>query len=186
MSAPQGLPAGSATPGQLPAGPDPAAAGPGHLAGGIAPPTSPHWPQPPAPADICFSVTLDVEPVAKGRPRVSPAEYTVIGGQKVRTRKAHGYTPKSTSAYEEHVGWLLRQARVKCADEGDLGVRAVFHVTGGQEADADNLVKALLDAGNGIGWGDDKQFVQQVVDVVRGSSRPQVQLTVYRVAGDAR
>lgn len=141
----------------------------------------PHWPQPPAPAAICFSLTLDVEPAAKERPRVSPAEYTVIGGQRVRTRKAHGYTPKSTSAYEERVGWLLRQARVKPAGEGDLGVRAVFYLGGGQEPDADNLVKALLDAGNGIGWGDDRQFVQQVVDVMRGDVRPRIELTVYRI-----
>ena len=114
---------------------------------------------------------------------MSPSEYTVVGGRKVRTRKAHAYTPESTSVYEEHVGWLLRQAGVKCASKGDLGVRAVFFLGGGPEADSDNLLKALFDAGNRIGWADDKQFVQHVVDVVRGDSRPRIELMVYRIAG---
>jgi crossover junction endodeoxyribonuclease RusA len=137
----------------------------------------------PAPRVIA-SLTLDIEPVAKARARVSPAEYERAGGVRVRTKKAHGYTPAAVAKYEEHVGWLLKQARVVRADEGDLAVAAVFHVR--READLDNLVKSLLDACNGVAWKDDRQVTRIVADLVRGSDHPRVELLITGAAGEGR
>lgn len=147
------------------------------------------WPQPPAPGDVIVSLTLDVAPAPKGRPRVSPAEYTMIGGQKVRTKKAHGYTPERTRDFEDKVGWALRQAKVRRNDGDELGVRAVFHVGGNWDTrpDLDNCTKALLDASNGIAFKDDQQVVEQVTSMFPATGKPCVEFTVYIVRrGGAR
>jgi Holliday junction resolvase RusA-like endonuclease len=122
------------------------------------------WPGPPATADILADLELDITPKPKGRPRAG-----------------HGrvYTPAETRAYEDRVGWLLRAAHVPCAD-GELGVRAVFHLGSGAEPDVDNLAKALLDAGNGVLWRDDKQVKQLLAEIAPGGP-PRIRLTVYRL-----
>lgn len=130
-----------------------------------------------SPADIIACLTLDIEPVAKARARVSPAEYDRIGGVRVRTKKAHGYTPAQVTKYEEHVGWLLKQARVIRRDGDDLAVRARFHVS--RAADLDNLVKSLLDACNGVAWKDDAQVTRISAELVRESERPRIELLTY-------
>lgn len=147
------------------------------------------WPQPPAASDVLVSLTLDVAPAPKGRPRVSPAEYTVLGGQRVRTKKAHGYTPERTRDFEDRVGWALRRAKVRRNDTDLLGVRAVFHAGGNWDTrpDLDNCLKALLDACNVIVYADDQQVVQQVTDIVPAAGKPCVEFTVYIVRrGGAR
>jgi len=125
-------------------------------------------------------MTLDLEPVPKDRHRTSAAEYTEIAGQRVRTKKAHSYTTKRLAQYEEKVGWLLLRAGVKRNESDDLGVRAVFHVRS-ETADLDNLSKSLFDACNSVAWHDDRQVTQLVADVVRGSSSPRIELTIYVV-----
>ena len=146
------------------------------------------WPQPPAAADVIVSLTLDVAPAPKGRPRVSPAEYTVLGGAKVQTKKAHGYTPERTRDFEDKVGWALRQAKVRRNDTDLLGVRAIFHVGGNWDTrpDLDNCLKALLDACNVIVYADDQQVVEHVTSMIPADGKPCVEFTVYIVRGGAR
>ena len=140
----------------------------------------PPWPAPPAPADVLLQIRLGLPPVTESRARISPAEYTVIGGKRVKTRKAHGYKLKALEDYQVTVGWLLRRARVTRNDTDQLGVYGVFHLPeGAGAADGDNLLKAIVDAGNGICWKDDRQFVTWMAHVVRGSSDPHTDLVVY-------
>ena len=144
--------------------------------------TLPSWPAAPAPADVLLNVRLNIPPVAASRPRVSPAEYTRIGGQKVKTKKAHAYNEKAYEDYKEKVGWLLKQAwgRRGRNDGDELGVYGIFHLPKrAGAADGDNLLKAILDAGNGLTWGDDRQFVRWAADVLRGSADPHTDLVVY-------
>lgn len=126
------------------------------------------------------AVVVDGEPVPKGRPRTSPAEWTVVDGRRVRTRAARTYTPTRTAAAEERIGWALRAAGVRRADTDDLEVRVVFHLAGRRRVDVDNLVKTALDACNGIAWRDDCQVTLLHAEVVRGSPRPRTELAVRR------
>ncbi len=144
------------------------------------------WPAPPADADIFVNVELDIAPLPKSRARTSPAEYETVNGVRRKVRNARTYTPEKTEDYETHLGWLLRRARVHRNDVDDLGVRAIFYVKGRQRRDLDNLLKALLDAANGIVWRDDQQVVQIVSDLARNSDRPRIELVVYVVQHRAR
>jgi len=140
----------------------------------------PPWPAPPAPADVLLQVRLSLPPVPAARPRVSPAEYTRIGGQRVKTRGAHAYNPQDYEDYKRDVGWLFRLARVTRHDSDELGVYGIFHLgLDSGVADGDNLLKAVVDAGNGIGWRDDRQFTEWLARVVRGSGDPHTDLVVY-------
>lgn len=109
-----------------------------------------------------WSVSIPLEPVAKGRPRMSPAEYaTGPDGERVKVRKASVYTPADTDDFEHKVRWYLRAGRVTALD-GDLRVDVTFRYTPKHSRkyahdDADNMIKALFDATNKIGWTDDKQ-----------------------------
>jgi Holliday junction resolvase RusA-like endonuclease len=131
------------------------------------------------------NVTLPVAPVAKGRPRVSPAEYVVIHGKRVQTRKAHAWTPEATARYEEKIGWELRRARVHRTDNVPLGVHAVFFFPAEAPPDIDNVIKSLLDAGNSIAYGDDSQVKQLSAVVVEHDPQPRVKFTVYLLHGEA-
>jgi crossover junction endodeoxyribonuclease RusA len=137
------------------------------------------WPQPPSASDIYVQVTLDIEPVSKSRARISAAEYTQIEGLRVKTKNAHGYSTQALRAYQEHIGWLLRQARVSRNDVDDLGVHAVFYVRGNQRRDLDNLVKSLLDGCNGVAWRDDMQVTRITSEIVRSSDHPHIDLIIY-------
>lgn len=107
-------------------------------------------------------ITIPLEPVAKARPRMTPAEYASgPEGERVKVRGAHTYTPRETADYQAKVRWLLRQQRVPVLD-GDLRVDVTFHYTPKHSRkyahdDADNYIKALFDAINTIGWTDDRQ-----------------------------
>jgi len=140
----------------------------------------PPWPAPPDPADVLLQIRLSLPPVTESRARISPAEYTRIGGVKVKTKKAHGYKEPALAKYQEAVGWLLRGCRVTRNDTDELGVYGIFHLPkGAGAADGDNLLKAVTDAGNGIAWKDDRQFVRWAADVFRGSRDPHTDLVVY-------
>ena len=123
--------------------------------------------------------------MSKHRARVSAAEYTQMGGRRVKTKAAHGYTPQNLKEYEDKIGWLLRQARVERNDVDDLGVHAVFYVRG-VKLDVDNLVKALLDGCNHVAWRDDQQVTRLTAEAVRGSDEPHIDLVVYVTGRRAR
>jgi len=85
--------------------------------------------------------SLHLRPVPKGRPRLG---------------RGHAYTPAATRAYEEHIAWAYKEAGGPL-HEGLLDVTMVFRAQR-WPGDLDNLVKAVLDALNGIAWRDDRQI----------------------------
>lgn len=107
-------------------------------------------------------------PVAKGRPR-----FTMAG------RFPRSYTPKKTAEYEERIRYRAKRAMDGRAPlEGPLSCSLVFLMPiptsftkaqrrasrnglllHAKKPDLDNLIKAVLDACNGIVWKDDSQIV---------------------------
>jgi Holliday junction resolvase RusA-like endonuclease len=64
-------------------------------------------------------------------------------------------------AYREAIQWAIRGTRspglARQPTTDLLAVSIVFHTNRG---DLDNLAKAILDAGNGLAWEDDRQIVE--------------------------
>lgn len=86
----------------------------------------------------------------------------VWGGEpptKTRPRFADGRTYKDSrdEAAEARTGWNLRRLFPQ-PWTGNLAVGLVFFRSDRRRIDVDNMVKHVLDAGNGIGWGDDHQI----------------------------
>jgi Holliday junction resolvase RusA-like endonuclease len=126
-----------------------------------------------------FSVTLDIAPIPKGRPRM--------------TRRGHTYTPARTRQWETAASLIIR-ASLGSSEPFDMPVRvtATFicarpvkaHSDAGEERyrkhtrpDLDNLVKALLDAAsNAQVWTDDSRVTELVASKVYGKKgeRPHI------------
>jgi Holliday junction resolvase RusA-like endonuclease len=123
------------------------------------------WPSPPTREQIILKARLPLTPVPKGRPRVPE----------------HGrpYTPAATRQFEQAAGYLLRAASRGVNSTDRLGLWAEFYTRG--NGDIDNYVKAVLDAGNGVAWGDDRQFDRIVADVARASTAPRIDVVVWVV-----
>ena len=105
-------------------------------------------------------VIEDLKPRPKERAR--HAKERIVNGRSV---KAHMYTPKATREYETQLKWHFRLA-VKDPWTGPLMVMIRF--TTRSRADADNLGKAVLDAGNGVLYNDDAQVVTPITLKLRG------------------
>lgn len=120
--------------------------------------------------------TVPGTPKGKGRPRFARI------GNGVRT-----YTPAETANYEARIAYeCASQARGQIPLDGPLSVEigAVFEppkslskrkraelATGAphtKKPDCDNIAKAVLDALNGVAYGDDKQVCRQHVEKVYG------------------
>jgi Holliday junction resolvase RusA-like endonuclease len=92
-----------------------------------------------------IKVTIDGQPVAKGRPRIG---------------RYGAYTPQKTADAEEWVGWVVKQSLPSGWEpdgEHEWQVWVHFHVRKNGRGDLDNFVKLILDALNGLVWKDDKQ-----------------------------
>lgn len=101
-------------------------------------------------------MTLNIEPVAKGRPRFM--------------KQGHTYTPESTRRFERELKLLLKLGfRAFKPALGPLKLTARFILTKPARPkhksepitrpDTDNYLKGLMDAANGILWLDDSQVV---------------------------
>lgn len=125
-------------------------------------------------------------PRGKARPRV-----TVRGGH------AHAYTPETTADYE----WLVRHCYKAQTPEGTplqgavrVEIEAVFAIPQSarradraamlageklpiKKPDADNIIKIILDALNGLAWADDAQ-VTHVTCRKRYGDKPGVRVRV--------
>lgn len=128
-----------------------------------------------------ISITLDGEPVGKGRPRYNSKTGTV-------------YTPYKTVSYERHLRWAAKAAMKgpgPLAGPLCVTVGAFFTIpktwTKAEKAaaidrahtskpDLDNIIK-MLDALNGIVWKDDSQ-IAQLTALKRYSSKPALVITV--------
>jgi Holliday junction resolvase RusA-like endonuclease len=108
-----------------------------------------------------YNQYFPVRPKVKQRPRV--------------LRNGHTYTPKVTLEYERELASLYKGPRFSC---NMLAVKMLFSHDGVEiqieelrpkpdvempktklRGDIDNYVKAVLDALNGIAWGDDSRVV---------------------------
>jgi len=112
---------------------------------------------------LIYSIRVDTAPVAKARPRV-----TMRGG------KARAYTPKKSADYERLIAshWHHAPTDKPVALRIEFGMpipaswpkyRRTEALQGSllpaKKPDIDNLVKAVLDALNGIAYNDDSQVV---------------------------
>jgi Holliday junction resolvase RusA-like endonuclease len=101
-----------------------------------------------------ISFTLDIDPVAKGRPRFYKG-YTV--------------TPYKTRHFENSVRVMVTPYRPKKLLLGPIKLEVDFFIkppARGRRAypttrpDTDNLIKSVSDSCNGIFWKDDSQIVE--------------------------
>ena len=107
-------------------------------------------------------LNFDVAPEPKGRPRF--------------TRTGHAYTPKKTSDFEKKIAWMAKARLQSCGIvkpiQSAIELEATFFLAKPKSVknrdypvvkpDLDNLLKAVLDALNGILYEDDKQIVRIV------------------------
>lgn len=128
------------------------------------------------PLAVALSISVPGEPISKGRPRV------------VRSARGSGrpitYTPQATAAQEQLVALYARQGMAgRDRDEASaFGVSLTFHLRTRVRRDIDNLSKLILDALNGIVWGDDSQVEELHARLVRGAADPRTGILVYRIA----
>lgn len=103
-----------------------------------------------------YEFSIPINPIAKARPRM--------------TRKGFVYTPPKTRAYEKELKkWMMiHWAPFKKALTIPLMIQLAFFIKKSKSCkkefhtkrpDIDNLIKAVMDAGNGIIWKDDAQIV---------------------------
>ena len=107
---------------------------------------------------------IDITPVAKARPRV-----TMVGG------RARAYTPKKSADYELHIalGWAHeRQSDAVRLDivfgmpipqswsKKQQDAAASGLLLPSKKPDIDNLIKAVMDALNGVAYDDDNQVIE--------------------------
>lgn len=113
--------------------------------------------------------TVDIEPIGKARPRF--------------TRSGHAYTPQKTKDAEELIAAAYRAAGGRCIPKGvpvELEVLARFPIPKSfsqkkrgavldseilptKKPDADNILKLVADALNGVAYEDDAQVVRMEV-----------------------
>lgn len=137
--------------------------------------------------------TVPGQPVAKGRPK-----FTNVGGF------ARAYTPKKTQDYEALVAGIAKRAMGPLAPESRpieimLELRmeipaswtkakrlaaAMGTVRATKKPDADNVLKGIKDALNGICWVDDSQVVVLTVRKLY-AAEPCVVVAVRVVEGQA-
>lgn len=102
------------------------------------------------------SFSIDMQPIPKGRPRF--------------TRTGHAYTPARTREYERELKARMALGFTETPFKGPVELGMDFHLARPRKTkfmafpplDIDNLVKALLDAANGVLYEDDKQVVKIV------------------------
>ena len=102
--------------------------------------------------------------------------------QRPRVVGKRAYTPDRTRDYERLIAWYAGIAHPDNPLSGDLWVTCYFYRKGQRRADVDNLLKAVLDACNGILWHDDQQIVALTGLVQYGSKSGSVVVEVKKIA----
>lgn len=100
----------------------------------------------------------------------------VRGKQRARMANGHMFTPQQTRFDMQEIAWAYRQTGGGMAP---LGVPVSVHITTGRpmpksrkgeeepdvyKPDADNIIKLVLDALNGVAWHDDSQVTRILCD----------------------
>ena len=130
------------------------------------------------PATILLDVAVGGEPHPKQRPRHTMAKLDDHGN----LIQGHTYTPAATREAEEMLRWVFLAARVnKRLTPGPVGVLAFFR-TGRSQADADNLLKTVLDALQATVIDNDQQVSECHVHLLRACTEPATELLVWSTA----
>ena len=119
-----------------------------------------------------MKLTIPIEPVAKGRPRM--------------TRTGHTYTPQKTRDFETEFRAKLIEAVVNYPVFIDCPVKltVTFYLSKPKSAtrkrpcvkpDLDNLIKSM-DAANGILWCDDAQITSLIAVKQYGDPRIEIEV----------
>lgn len=119
---------------------------------------------------------VEGNPIPKARPRV-----VLRPG-----RKAAAYTPNQTKAWERDIEWVARG--VMDGDEplaGPLAVELAFYRGNEIGCDVDNLAKAVLDALNGVCYGDDAQVDEMHLYRAVDRDRPRVEVEIWQLEDGA-
>ena len=116
--------------------------------------------------DETIVLKIFTRPMPKGRPRVG--------------KNGNVYTPSATRAYESALAWDFR-ANFKQVLLGPLSVKITFLTK--SRGDIDNLVKAVLDAGNGIAWADDSQIVKIEAEKLKPDDEEEIKIVIRALEG---
>jgi Holliday junction resolvase RusA-like endonuclease len=122
---------------------------------------------------------VDAEPVCWPILPGEPVPWARAG----RGARGQTYTPRRYAEHLEALGWAMRQAYDgPVITAGELGLHARFYRSSRRNVDLDNLAKAVLDAGTGIVWTDDRLLSRLVLERMVDPERPRTELVVYRAA----
>lgn len=127
-------------------------------------------------------VVIPGEPVGKERPRFARTRARASG----RRGGVRTFTAPKTMAWEQRAAQLGRRAAVEASWTPDPKARYAAEVLAYRThmhrgPDLDNLVKAALDALNGIAWTDDAR-VRELHAVVVQDAEPRVVVRVWRLS----
>lgn len=107
-----------------------------------------------------FGVTVPGNPIPKGRPRFA----------------GHAYTPASTQAAEDALGWSLKVGRPPKMT-GQVVIVAAFYRQNRVRTDVDNLMKLVMDAATAAGlWIDDSQVTAQAAFIGIDDTHPRTEI----------
>lgn len=104
------------------------------------------------------------EPHSKSRPRFS--------------KDGHAYKDPADANAEQATQWRLRRWFRRGPLTGNVALGCVFYRSSMQLVDADNLLKHICDAGNGVLWGDDSQITAKFAAIELDVFLPRTVLVV--------
>lgn len=109
--------------------------------------------------------------------------------------EVHGEpVPKERARYTGK-GWAYNSAKQRAAEKvlqakmieesrvrliGNVGLACVFYRSTNRRVDIDNLIKFVMDAGNGIWWQDDAQIKAIVARIAIDKTNPRTLIAVCR------
>lgn len=104
------------------------------------------------------------EPHSKARPRFD--------------KDGHAYKDPADAQAEQATKWRLRQFWRRAPLTGNVALGCVFFRSSRQEIDADNMLKHVCDAGNGLLWLDDSQITAKYGGIELDTARPRTILVM--------
>ena len=96
--------------------------------------------------------------------------------------KGQSYTPRRYAEHRDSVGWALTNGRIgaRWPLMVDIGLWVTFYRSTRRRVDIDNLIKAVLDGGNGVVWADDAQVNLVVARILVDHDLPRTEVVAFR------
>lgn len=113
-------------------------------------------------------ILIPLKPMPKKRPVV--------------TRSKGTFMPKAYVQWKEQFAWHLRAAGIRSPIDGEFRLEVIFDFAKLGIGDIDNLVGAVLDAGNRIAWVDDKLCSALDAVIFRNTGIDQVRIDFWKVS----